>query len=118
MKEQEPYWIYVLRLANGSYYTGYTNDLNRRVRAHRSGKGAKLTRSFTPTAVAACWKLHSSRGAAMRIEAWIKSRSRQAKQALVDRPETLLELLRRRGWDEPIEAVIPPPPIPPPAVCY
>jgi putative endonuclease len=109
MKEQALYWIYVLRLTNGSYYTGYTRDLNRRVRAHRSGRGAKLTRSFAPTAVAACWKLHSSRGAAMRIEAWIKRCSRQAKQALVDQPETLGELLRRRGWDEPIEAVVPPP---------
>ena len=108
-KEQERYWIYMLRLANGSYYTGYTNDLHKRVRAHRSGRGAKLTRSFAPTAVAACWKLHSTRGAAMRIEAWIKSCSRQAKQALIDRPETLGELLGRRGWEEPIEAVVPPP---------
>ena len=109
VKEQELCWIYILRLANGSYYTGYTVDLHKRVRAHRSGRGAKLTRSFAPTAVAACWKVRSSRGAAMRIEAWIKGRSRRAKQALIDQPETLGELLRRRGWEEPIEAVIPPP---------
>ena len=108
-KEQQRYWIYILRLANGSYYTGYTVDLYRRVRAHRSGRGAKLTRSFSPLAVAACWELHAPKGTAMRIEAWIKGRSRQAKQALVDQPETLGELLRLRGWNESIEAVVPPP---------
>jgi putative endonuclease len=109
VKEQELYWIYMLRLDNGSYYTGYTNDLDRRFRAHWSGRGAKLTRSFTPVAVAACWKLHAPKGMAMRIEALIKSRTRQAKQGLVDHPEALGELLRRRGWIAPIEAIIPPP---------
>jgi len=118
VKEQEFYWIYMLRLANGSYYTGYTRDLEKRFRAHRSGRGAKITRSFTPTAVAACWKLYSPKGAAMRVEAWIKGCTRAFKQDLIDRPEILGELLRQHGWDEPIEAVIPPPPIPPPAVCY
>ena len=77
VKEQELYWIYMLRLANGSYYTGYTSDLDRRFRAHRSGLGAKITRSFAPVAVAACWKLHSPKGMAMRIEAWIKSCTRE-----------------------------------------
>jgi putative endonuclease len=109
VKEQEQYWIYVLRLANGSYYTGYTSDLDRRFRAHRSGRGAKLTRSFAPVAVAACWKLHAPKGTAMRIEALIKGRTRTAKQGLIDHPETLRELLRRKGWIAPIEAVVPPP---------
>jgi len=117
-KEQSFYWIYMLRLANGSYYTGYTTDLQRRFRAHRSGRGAKITRSFTPTAVAACWKLYSPKGTAMRIEAWIKGCSRAFKQDLVDLPESLGEHLRRRGWEEPIEPVIPPPVIPPAAASY
>lgn len=114
-KEQDLHWIYMLRLANGSYYTGYTNDLDRRFRAHRSGRGAKITRSFAPVSVAACWKLHASRGMAMRVEAWIKAGTREAKQELIDHPETLAELLRRRGWEEPIEPVRPPPLIPPPS---
>lgn len=118
VKEQEFYWIYMLRLANGSYYTGYTGDLERRFRAHRSGRGAKITRSFAPVAVAACWKLYAPKGTAMRIEAWIKGCTRGVKQGLIDHPETLGELLRQRGWDEPIEPVRPPPVIPPPAVSY
>jgi putative endonuclease len=108
-KEQERYWIYMLRLDNGSYYTGYTNNLDRRFRAHRNGRGAKLTRSFSPVAVEACWELHAPKGTALRIEAWIKSRTRQAKQSLIDHPESLGDLLGRRGWDEPIEAIVPPP---------
>jgi putative endonuclease len=117
-KEQRFYWIYMLRLRNGSYYTGYTTDLQRRFQAHRSGRGARITRSFAPTAVAACWKLYSPKGAAMRVEAWIKGCTREVKQGLIDHPETLGELLRRRGWEEPIEPVIPPPDIPPPAASY
>ena len=109
VKEQELHWIYMLRLANGSYYTGYTNDLDRRFRAHRSGRGAKLTRSFAPVAVAACWKLHAPKGTAMRIEAWIKSLTRKAKQGLIDHPEILGEQLRRCGWDAPVDPVVPPP---------
>jgi putative endonuclease len=118
VKEQDLYWIYMLRLANGSYYTGYTNDLDRRFRAHRDGRGARITRSFAPVAVAACWQVHCQKGMAMRIEAWIKSRTRQVKQNLIDHPESLGELLSRRGWDEPIEAVCPLPIIPPPAASY
>jgi predicted GIY-YIG superfamily endonuclease len=117
-KEQKPYWIYMLLLANGSYYTGYTNDLPRRLRAHRSGRGAKITRSFAPMAVAACWKLSSPKGMAMRVEAWIKGRTRRAKQSLVDHPESLAQLLRRHGWDEPIEPVHPLPVLPPAAASY
>ena len=109
VRKQQFYWIYMLRLRNGSYYTGYTTDLEKRVRAHRSGRGAKITRSFAPTTIAACWKLYSPRGKAMRIEAWIKGCTRVVKQSLIDHPETLAGLLCQRGWDEPIEAVVPPP---------
>ena len=111
-KEQAFYWVYMLRLANGSYYTGYARDLVGRVRAHRSGRGAKITRSFTPVAIAACWKLYSGKGAAMRAEAWIKSRSRSVKQDLIDHPELLKDLFGRHGREEPIEAIDPPPAIP------
>jgi putative endonuclease len=107
-KEKPFYWIYILRMANGSYYTGYARDLAARFRTHRRGRGARITRSFSPVCIAACWRLYSGRAAAMRIEAWIKGRSRQAKQSLVDRPETLKELLRRQGREEPVEPAVPP----------
>ncbi|MGG0658026.1 GIY-YIG nuclease family protein [Rummeliibacillus pycnus] len=40
--------MYVLECADGTYYTGYTNDLEKRVAVHNSGKGAKYTRTRRP----------------------------------------------------------------------
>ncbi len=40
--------FYVLKCADGSYYAGYTNDLNKRIDVHNSGKGAKYTRARLP----------------------------------------------------------------------
>jgi putative endonuclease len=101
----------MLQLTNGSYYTGYTTDLQKRIRAHRSGRGAKITRSFAPLRIAACWKLKADKGAAMRVEACIKSCTRRVKQSLIDNPVILQQLLRGKGSTELPEAVVPPPPI-------
>ena len=40
--------VYILRCSDGSLYCGWTNDLERRLAAHNSGKGAKYTRSRRP----------------------------------------------------------------------
>ena len=42
------YLVYILRCGDGTLYTGCTNDLPRRLRAHQSGRGAKYTRSGRP----------------------------------------------------------------------
>ena len=42
------WWVYILRCADGSLYTGYTDDVERRLAVHQSGKGAKYTRSRLP----------------------------------------------------------------------
>ena len=97
MKEKSFYWIYMLRLANGSYYNGYTKDLEQRYRAHCSGRGAKITRSFPPVGIVGCWKLFSGKGAAMQVEAWIKGCSRRMKQTLIDNPQELQDLFRRQA---------------------
>lgn len=41
-------YVYILRCADGSLYTGWTTDLQRRLASHNSGKGAKYTRSRLP----------------------------------------------------------------------
>ena len=41
-------WVYILRCGDGSLYTGWTNDLERRVEAHSAGRGAKYTRAHLP----------------------------------------------------------------------
>ena len=42
------YYVYLLRCSDGSLYTGYTDDVERRLAVHQSGKGAKYTRSRLP----------------------------------------------------------------------
>lgn len=41
---EKRYWVYILRCADGTLYTGITNDVPRRLAAHNSGRGAKYTR--------------------------------------------------------------------------
>ena len=101
----------MLRLANGSYYTGYTKDLEQRYRAHCSGRGAKITRSFPPVGIVGCWKLFSGKGAAMQVEAWIKGCSRRMKQTLIDNPHELQDLIKKQaargGQGKPLVLVLP-----------
>ena len=42
------YFVYILECFDGSLYTGYTNDLERRLKAHNDGKGAKYTKTRLP----------------------------------------------------------------------
>ena len=74
-------FVYMLRCADGSLYTGSTTDLDRRLAAHQSGRGAKYTRSHGPVEVVyreAC----ADRSAALRREAAIKRLTRSEKLAL------------------------------------
>ena len=74
--------VYILRCADGTCYTGATNDLERRLAAHAAGSGAKYTRGRGPFAVA--WKRRvRGRSAALKLEAAIKRMSRAAKLALI-----------------------------------
>ena len=74
--------VYVLECADGTLYTGYTTDLERRVAEHDAGDGAKYTRCRTPVEL-----VHSetfdSRSAAMSREYEIKQFSRPEKERLV-----------------------------------
>ena len=75
-------WVYVLECGDGSYYTGWTNDLARRVAAHQSGKGGKYTRSRLPVRLIKKWRV-KDRSLAMRKEARFKSLSRKEKSSLL-----------------------------------
>lgn len=71
-------WVYVLECGDGSYYTGWTNDLKQRVRAHQSGNGGKYTRSRLPVRLIKRWKAKDRREA-MSKEAMFKALSRKEK---------------------------------------
>lgn len=81
-------FVYILRCGDGSLYTGSTTDLARRLTAHRSGHGAKYTRSRLPVELA-YWEEAPDWPAALRREAAIKRLTRQQKLALIAVAEPL-----------------------------
>ena len=74
--------VYVLECADGSLYTGYTTDVERRVAEHEAGDGAKYTRCRTPVELVHT-ESFGSRSAAMSREHEIKALTRDAKERLV-----------------------------------
>lgn len=74
--------VYVLECADGSLYTGYTTDLERRVAEHNAGDGAKYTRARTPVEVV-YRERYDSKSTAMSREYEIKQYSRVEKERLV-----------------------------------
>jgi putative endonuclease len=75
--------VYVLRCADGTLYTGYTTDVERRVAEHDAGEGAKYTRGRTPVELVHV-ESYDARSTAMSREYEIKQLSRQGKERLVD----------------------------------
>lgn len=72
-------WVcYVLECADGTLYTGITNDLDRRLAAHAQGTAAKYTRGRQPIKLVYA-EPHCGRGSASRREAEIKKLSRREK---------------------------------------
>ena len=76
-----PAWVYLLRCADGSLYTGWTVDVDRRLQAHRNG-ASRYTRTRLPIELAASFPMADA-SAARREEARIKQLSRTQKQALI-----------------------------------
>jgi putative endonuclease len=72
----------MLRCADGSLYTGWCSDVERRVREHRAGRASKYTASRLPVELAFTRAL-ADRGAALREEARIKALPRREKLALI-----------------------------------
>ncbi len=94
MKKTNSYWIYILQCENGSYYTGYTNDLDKRFQQHMNGSaGAKYTRSFKPKRIAQSWKLKGTKGTALKIEHMIKGMDRKTKDLIVEDPDKLKDII-------------------------
>jgi len=77
------HYAYVLRCSDGSFYTGYTTDIQRRVEEHDAGEGAKYTRGRTPVELVHV-EAFESKSAAMCREYEIKQLSRDQKEALIE----------------------------------
>lgn len=76
------WFVYMLRCGDDSLYTGYTDNVERRLCVHQSGKGAKYTRSHLPVSLV-YWEELADRSAAMRREAALKKYTRAQKLELV-----------------------------------
>lgn len=79
------WFVYILRCGDGSYYTGITNNLENRLRAHENGDGAKYTRGRAPFTLVYREKCRN-RGEASKREAEIKKLSRTEKSTLAKPP--------------------------------
>ena len=77
-----PAYVYILRCRDESLYTGWTNDLEKRLEAHNSGKGAKYTRGRGPVTLVYSETL-STKEEALHRECEIKKRTKTAKLALI-----------------------------------
>lgn len=76
------WYVYILRCGDGTFYTGITDDVERRLTAHRSGKGAKYTRGRGPLELAYTEEL-PDKSSALKREIAIKRMPRQKKLELI-----------------------------------
>ena len=77
-------YTYILQCADGTLYCGWTNCLEKRLKAHNEGRGAKYTKSRRPV-VLAYYEEFETKSEAMRREAAIKKLKREQKEALLKR---------------------------------
>lgn len=77
------HYVYIVECSDGTLYTGYTTDVERRVEEHDAGEGAKYTRGRTPVRLVHVEE-YETRSAAMSREAEIKSLSRDEKEELTN----------------------------------
>jgi putative endonuclease len=76
------FYVYILLCIDGSFYTGYTRDVEERMKQHEIGKGAKYTKAHKPEKVAYV-EIFGSRSTAMKRERAIKKLSHQQKHELI-----------------------------------
>ncbi|MDR0839302.1 MAG: GIY-YIG nuclease family protein [Oscillospiraceae bacterium] len=74
--------VYILECSDGTLYTGWTNDIEGRVKAHNAGTGAKYTRGRLPVKLVYTEEV-AERGLALRRERQIKQMTRAEKRALI-----------------------------------
>ena len=79
-------YTYILECADGTLYTGWTNDLEKRLAAHNAGQGAKYTRGRGPVRLR-YYEVFADKEAALRREASLNRLSRTEKLALIEARE-------------------------------
>lgn len=75
-------YTYIVKCKDGSFYTGWTNDIEKRIEAHNAGKGAKYTKTRRPVELVHLEEF-PTKEEAMKREYAIKQMTRKAKEALI-----------------------------------
>ena len=78
-----PYYVYIISCTDGTFYTGYTKNIDTRIKLHESGKGARYTKMHKPEKIAYV-ELFDSRAKAMKREREIKKMTHQQKLNLIN----------------------------------
>ena len=81
-ENKKRYYTYILRCSDGTYYTGYTDHLERRVKVHNKGKGAKYTRGRLPVELM-YYEEFETKAEAMKREWKLKQLDRGKKEKLI-----------------------------------
>jgi len=81
---EKPWYVYIMECSDGSFYTGVTNDIERRHQQHNDGSGARYTRSRRPV-VLRYQEVCGSRSEALIRECALRLLSRKEKEALINR---------------------------------
>ncbi len=81
MKSKKHY-TYIVECSDGTLYTGYTTDVERRIEEHNQGKGAKYTRGRTPVTLLH-FEEYGSKSKAMKREYEIKDLKREEKEKII-----------------------------------
>lgn len=92
-------YTYMLQCADGSFYTGWTVNLEARLKTHNSGKGARYTRSRLPVRLV-YWEEQPDRGAAQRREIFIRRLKRKQKEKLLLPDQSFSASLRQKDCKE------------------
>jgi putative endonuclease len=76
------YYVYIVQCVDGTLYTGYAVDLDKRIEAHNNGRGAKYTAGRRPVSLVYS-ESFDSKSDALKREHELKRRTRKNKQALI-----------------------------------
>ncbi|MEI6857736.1 GIY-YIG nuclease family protein [Psychrilyobacter sp.] len=86
------YYVYMLGCGDGSVYTGITNDVEKRMEAHRCGEGAKYTRGRGPFGIHSLWEM-KTKSQACKVEYFIKAQTKKKKVLFYTNKEYLTKLI-------------------------
>ena len=92
LMENKKSFVYILHCADDTLYTGYTTNLERRLKEHQMGsKKCKYTMAKIrrPVEMICTWEVSGPRGHALRLEAFIKKLARKKKKELIASPDQL-----------------------------